>query len=66
MPELSCWQVADKAYQLHHIGCPQCIAAGINRSSQARCPDGQALWDAYNIAGLPPHFSRLKIGKKTP
>lgn len=22
------WEQADKAYQLHHINCPQCIAAG--------------------------------------
>lgn len=55
----STWEQADKAYQLHHINCAQCTAAGIVRSSQTRCPQGQALWDTYNAAGDPPHFTWL-------
>lgn len=58
-PTSNPWQAADKAYQSHHINCPQCIAAGINRSSQERCPAGQELWDTYNRAGYPPHFTWL-------
>ncbi|WP_200843928.1 DUF5131 family protein [Pantoea sp. 18069] len=59
------WEQADKAYQLHHINCAQCTAAGIVRSSQTRCPQGQALWDTYNNAGMPPHFAWLSQGKRT-
>jgi len=58
MPEAPNWHATDKAYQVHHVGCPQCIAAGINRSFQVRCPAGQALWDSYCSAVLPPYLSR--------
>lgn len=56
----STWEQADKAYQLHHINCPQCIAAGAAPGKQERCPQGQALWDTYNAAGDPPHFSWIR------
>lgn len=56
----STWEQADKAYQAHHINCPQCIAAGINLSSQVRCPIGQPLWDTYCAAGDPPHFTWIR------
>lgn len=60
------WQAADKAYQAHHINCPQCIAAGAAPGKQERCPQGQTLWDTYNAAGDPPHFTWLTKGKKKP
>ena len=65
MPESNTnhWQAADKAYQLHHINCPQCIAAGAAPGKQERCPQGQALWDIYNAAGDPPHFTWLSSRK---
>ena len=53
------WSAADKAYQLHHSGCTHCIAAGANPNILQRCAEGQALWDAYNQAGDPPHFTWL-------
>ncbi len=37
----------DKAYIAHHFNCPTCIAAGATPGKQARCPDGQHLWDLY-------------------
>lgn len=48
------WYSADRAYQLHHANCPICRAAGANPGVSPRCPQGQALWDAYNRAGMPP------------
>ena len=66
MPDPTTWQAADKAYQLHHINCAQCTAAGIVRSSQTRCPQGQAIWDTYNAAGDPPHFILMNKGMKKP
>lgn len=37
----------DKAYISHHFKCATCIAAGAAPGKQARCTDGQQLWDAY-------------------
>ncbi|NIF82805.1 hypothetical protein F3J24_04695 [Comamonas sp. Tr-654] len=37
----------DKAYIAHHFTC---CAAGLSGGKQARCGDGQQLWDAYNQA----------------
>ena len=37
----------DKAYIAHHFNCPTCCAAGLSGGKQARCPDGQRLWDLY-------------------
>lgn len=37
----------DKAYIAHHFKCQTCIAAGATPGKQARCPDGQHLWDLY-------------------
>lgn len=37
----------DKAYISHHFKCPTCIAAGATPGKQARCPDGQRLWELY-------------------
>lgn len=44
-----------RAYNAHHFGCPTCIAAGTNRSSE-RCPTGAELHRAYEaaFATLPP------------
>lgn len=56
----STWEQTDKAYQAHHINCAQCVAAGINRSSQVRCHEGQVLWDAYNTTGDPPYLARQR------
>ena len=55
------WHAADRAYQHHHAHCPQCRAAGANPTLQ-RCPDGQELWDTYQQAGMPPHFTWLGRG----
>jgi hypothetical protein len=57
-PSAGQWELADRAYQAHHFQCPQCIAAGVTRS-QPRCDAGAALWDAYQQAGDPPHFTWL-------
>lgn len=47
------WHSADRAYQLHHAICAICRAAGARPGMSERCQQGQALWDAYNRAGLP-------------
>ncbi|GDY37282.1 hypothetical protein ACINB_31740 [Acidovorax sp. NB1] len=62
------WHAADKAYQLHHLNCPTCIAAGMAPGKRERCPDGAALWATYQQAGDPPHFTWLRkrpTGRKT-
>lgn len=41
------WQDADKAYQLHHVNCPTCAAAGRKPSELLRCPTGADLWAQY-------------------
>ena len=43
-------------YNRHHLGCPACVAAGIRGAPAKRCAEGQALWDAYQRQGTPPHF----------
>ena len=53
------WDSANKAYLAHHFRCRQCISAGSAPGTQARCPVGQALWETYNQAGAPPHFTWL-------
>ncbi len=55
----STWEQADKAYQAHHVTCAHCKAAGIRITERQRCPEGQALWQDYEQAGLPPHFTWL-------
>lgn len=42
------WREADRVYQLHHIGCATCVAAG--RGYGLRCGTGTALWSAYSTA----------------
>lgn len=59
------WPTADKAYQHHHVNCPQCRAAGANIALQ-RCPEGLTLWDTYQQAGMPPHFTWLGRGGRKP
>lgn len=54
------WNAADSAYLRHHFSCPTCCAAGMAAGDRARCTNGQALWDAYQLAGLPPHFKWIK------
>ena len=54
------WEAADLAYLEHHFTCPTCCAAGASHGAHPRCPAGQALWDAYQAAGLPPHFRWLR------
>ena len=41
------WQAADKAYQLHHVNCPTCAAAGRKPGELQRCPTGSELWEQY-------------------
>ena len=31
------WQAADKSYQLHHVNCPTCAAAGRKPGELQRC-----------------------------
>ncbi|MDH4417712.1 MAG: hypothetical protein QE485_10840 [Acidovorax sp.] len=62
------WSSSDKVYQLHHINCPICIAAGMAPGKRERCPAGQQLWATYQQAGDPPHFTWLRKrprGRKT-
>ena len=49
------WHALDKAYQLHHVSCPVCQAAGRGTRYGLRCGTGDALWSAYS-AVQPPHF----------
>lgn len=42
------WRELDRAYQLHHIGCATCVAAG--RGYGLRCGAGAALWSSYSTA----------------
>ena len=44
------WRELDRAYQLHHINCPTCIAAGRGARYGLRCGTGAALWSAYSEA----------------
>ncbi len=54
------WEAADKAYQLHHGICATCKAAGMRPGLAERCPDGKALWRAYNDTGWPEHVPYQK------
>ena len=45
------WRELDRAYQLHHINCPTCIAAGRGARYGLRCGTGAALWSAYQNNG---------------
>ena len=45
------WRELDRAYQLHHINCPTCIAAGRGARYGLRCGAGAALWSAYQNNG---------------
>lgn len=47
------WRELDRAYQLHHINCPTCIAAGRGARYGLRCGAGAALWSAYSAATEP-------------
>ena len=47
------WRELDRAYQLHHINCPTCIAAGRGARYGLRCGAGAALWSAYSEAQGP-------------
>lgn len=42
----------DRVYLSHHFNCPICCAAGRTPGLQTRCPQGLALWDAYEAAVL--------------
>ena len=44
----------DQTYLHHHVRCPQCTAAGLSPGRKQRCSTGQAAWDIYNQAGMPP------------
>lgn len=52
------WYAADRAYQLLHASCATC-GANPNNALQ-RCPAGAELWDTYEHAGMPPHFTWLR------
>ena len=57
------WHALDKAYQLHHVNCPVCQAAGRGTRYGLRCGAGAALWSAYS-AVQPPHFQWLQKGRR--
>ena len=42
------WRALDKAYQLHHVNCKICQAAGRGSQYGQRCEAGMALWRAYD------------------
>lgn len=42
---MAAWQHLDRAYQVRHLNCPVCIAAGLGYG--LRCGVGAALWVAY-------------------
>ena len=44
------WRELDRAYQLHHVNCATCIAAGRGARYGLRCGTGAALWSAYSEA----------------
>ena len=44
--EVPDWHALDAAYQLHHIRCPVCQAAGRGTRYGMRCGTGAALWRA--------------------
>lgn len=50
------WREADRVYQLHHIACPTCIAAG--RGYGLRCGTGSVLWAAYSAATEPKEIKK--------
>lgn len=41
-------QSSSAAYNLHHVNCHQCIAAGRGERYGGRCAVGLALWNDYN------------------
>jgi hypothetical protein len=41
------WRALATAYDAHHVGCVQCIAAGRGTRYGLRCDRGAALWHAY-------------------
>lgn len=55
------WHSADKAYQLHHASCPQCLGAGRRPGQSERCPQGIELWELYLET-----YERENPRKKTP
>ena len=54
------WQATDKAYQLHHVNCPTCAAAGRKPGELQRCPTGSELWEQYLQA-----FERVNPPRRT-
>ena len=42
------WLALDQAYQLHHLKCPTCKAAGLGYG--LRCGLGTALWNNYQAS----------------
>jgi len=47
------WRALDKAYQLHHMACAVCQAAGRGANYGPRCGTGASLWSAYSAAQVP-------------
>ena len=50
-PAVIDWRELDRAYQLHHVNCATCIAAGRGTRYGLRCGAGAALWAAYQNNG---------------
>ncbi|WP_156949833.1 hypothetical protein [Simplicispira psychrophila] len=64
-PEPTDWRELDMAYQVHHVKCPTCIAAGRGVRYGLRCGVGAALWVAYETAArnTPPPWRQPKKGR---
>ena len=45
------WHALDEEYQLHHVNCSTCVAAG--KGYGQRCDTGADLWRKYDAAPIP-------------
>lgn len=65
---MTTWKDADRAYLAHSAACGECQGAGASLgSTRKRCAVGARLWQAYEDAGRPPHFTWHDVpARKTP
>ena len=53
------WHALDEEYQLHHVNCSTCIAAG--KGYGQRCDTGADLWRKYDTAPVPFDYKKRKL-----
>ena len=53
------WHSLDEEYQLHHVNCSTCIAAG--KGYGQRCDTGADLWRKYDTAPVPFDYKKRKL-----